>query len=673
MAGLASELRALLSPHAKIYEDLSSRRLYARDQGEPPRFVEKLLLKSNIPDLVLQPALPDDVSAALRWALARELAVVPRGAATFGLGGAVPTQHGLVLDFSALRQIEEINPDEQTVTVLAGTRWADVAHAITPYELALCTYPTSWFSTVGGWVNTGGYGVGSIAYGHFKNQIQRLTVITPQGDLKELDSDDPEFEYFIGTEGQMGVVWAVTLRLRRAPPKTTPVLLQCDSAENAFALARELLQAGFQPYHMKYLSTTRLREINELLHSSTAKIPERQSLLIAFDDPESARACKRWAEQNEIAVGSPYQAYYLWHERLFPMRPKRLGPGMLAAEVVLSAAKAPEFIRKAEREGARYGVHLASEAYCVDDGQVLLLPVFTFDAHNKLSEFFIASLSLVLTKLGIALGGRPYVIGIWNAPFARAKFGERFDELRAYKRKIDPDGLFNPGKFFALPAHWSSMMLRGLPVSVGLEAARLIAPLARQFFDPTPKRYLAREPGRPPTAISPLLDLLEYNETLCSRCGSCVPVCPAYIYTKDERTTARGKLQLGLALLKGEELDAAGAQALFYCMHCRACTDVCQSSLDLVPVWDELERRVEQRYGKDSQKIEEFVRGVEAMEIMPGTEYVPPIKAPITSPSPVATYGRGRGVLVQHLFSESSRQARVRATKGVADGDRHAQ
>ncbi len=617
--GLALELRARLSPQSRIYTDLSSRRLYARDQGEPPRFVERLL--GNIPDLVLQPTLPDDVIAAVRWAMAKGLALVPRGAATFGLGGAVPTRHGLVLDCSPLRAIEQINRDEQTVTVLAGTRWADVAHAIKSYGLALRTYPTSWFSTVGGWVNTGGYGVGSLMYGPFQEQIEKLTIITPQGELKELRPRDPEFSFFISTEGQMGVVWAVTLRLRRAPQQTTPILLQCD--KDAFTVARALLQEGFQPYHMKYLSAARIREINELLNSSEAKISERESLLIVFDDAESARACARWADKSHIQVGLPYQAYYLWHERLFPMRPKRLGPGMLAAEVVLSLDKSPEFFQRAEHESSRYGVHLANEAYFVGNDQALLLPVFTFNARNRFSELYTASLSLVLTKLGIALGGRPYAIGIWNTPFARAKFGKRFDELRAYKKKIDPEGLFNPGKFFALPSHWSSMMLQELPLRIGLEVARLAAPFHRKLFDPTPQRYPAREPGRPPTAISPLLDLLEYNETLCSRCGSCVPVCPAYIYTKDERTTARGKLQLGLALLNGERLDPEGAQALFYCMHCRACTDVCQSSLDLVPVWDELERRIEEAYGKDQNKIAKFIQGVEKMGIMPGTEYVP--------------------------------------------------
>ncbi len=636
---LALELRKFLSPEARLYTDLSSRRLYARDQGEPPRFVERLLLQRNIPDLILQPALPDDAIAALRWAQHKALSVVPRGAATFGLGGAVPTNHGLVLDLSPLRLIEEINLDAQTVTVLAGTRWADLAHALKPHGLTLYTYPTSWFSTVGGWVNTGGYGVGSTAFGHFQNQIERLTVITPQGELRELTHTDPDFEYFIGTEGQMGVVWAVTVRVRPAPAKTIPLLVQCDSAREAFAAAREL--EGLRPYHMKYLSAARLHEINLSMNTAELAIPERESILAAFEDEESAQLCRRWAQQNELRVGSPYQSHYLWHERLFPMRPKRLGPGMLASEVVLDSEQAPEFLEKAEHEAQRYGVHLASEAYFLDKGQALLLPVFTFNTRNRFSEFYTASLSLVLTKLGIALGGRPYVIGIWNTPFVRDKLGAKFDKLRAYKKSVDPRGLFNPGKFFALPPHWSSMMLKGLPLGAGLGLARFFAPLSRKIFRPTPQRYPAREPGRPPAAISPLLDLLEYNETLCSRCGSCVPVCPAYIYTKDERTTARGKLHLGLALLKGEQLDAAGAQALFYCMHCRACTDVCQSSLDLVPVWDELERRVEKLYGKDQKKTEEFVRGVEQMKLMPGTEYVPPI-------------------------------AQVTQTGGITVGDRHA-
>jgi Fe-S oxidoreductase len=118
--------------------------------------------------------------------------------------------------------------------------------------------------------------------------------------------------------------------------------------------------------------------------------------------------------------------------------------------------------------------------------------------------------------------------------------------------------------------------------------------------------------GRP----SGVADKVLHNEELCSKCGSCIAVCPAYIDTQDERTTARGKLQLGKALLNGGTLSAEEANVLFLCMHCGACTDVCQSRLDLVPVWDELEQRVQQQYGKDTERVERFVKSVEAKKIM---------------------------------------------------------
>src|SRR5262249_59907839 len=117
-------------------------------------------------------------------------------------------------------------------------------------------------------------------------------------------------------------------------------------------------------------------------------------------------------------------------------------------------------------------------------------------------------------------------------------------------------------------------------------------------------------------AGSPPANIILNNEELCSKWGSCIRVCPAYIETKDERTTARGKLHLGKLLLNGGKLSADEANTLFLCMHCAACTDVCQSRLDLVPVWDELERRVESQFGKDVARVKSFVESVENDKIM---------------------------------------------------------
>jgi Fe-S oxidoreductase len=94
-------------------------------------------------------------------------------------------------------------------------------------------------------------------------------------------------------------------------------------------------------------------------------------------------------------------------------------------------------------------------------------------------------------------------------------------------------------------------------------------------------------------------------------CGACVIVCPAYALTKDERVTARGKLLLAKAMVEGREITREHAHRAFLCMRCKACEQVCQSKLDLIPAYEELERRLERVHGKDPAEIEHFVRVAE--------------------------------------------------------------
>jgi NAD-dependent dihydropyrimidine dehydrogenase PreA subunit len=234
-----------------------------------------------------------------------------------------------------------------------------------------------------------------------------------------------------------------------------------------------------------------------------------------------------------------------------------------------------------------------------------MLPVYTFHSAGKIDAALKSSLSYALTRLGIQLGGRPYGTGLWNTPFVRSKYNGTFRDLENYKNSKDPANTFNPGKFFNLnfrtgvAGKLASLMFSSPMISLAGITTPIIASLL------TRNAHQQRN-----------TDLVLLNEELCSKCGSCIPVCPAYIETGDERTTARGKLQLGLAMIKNQELPIEAAQMLFLCMHCGACTDVCQSRLDLVPVWDDLERRVQERFGKNQQQVSEFFEAVEGKKIM---------------------------------------------------------
>ena len=599
-----------LTSASVVYDDPSSLHIYSFDQGEVPATLKKILLPDSMPDLAVQPGSAEDTQACIRYALEHNVPAVPRGASTFGMGGAVPHQGGILLDFSMRREIYDFDPQQGTIRVGAGCRWSDVAQFLHPQGFDLCNYPTSWFSTVGGWASTGGCGIGCTRYGSFHDLVRALTVITPAGELRRFNSSDPDLQYYLGTEGQMGVIWDVTFAVRKKPAVQIPFLLLLDSIDAAFECATELLRE-FKPYHLKFLDADRIHEINHLFQEEHANLQkkiefaEKPTLLVCFEDSEMAENFRRWAQKKALFIVSDFKANLLWRERMFPLRVKRIAPGLLASELILPISRLPEYVRIAEKLGRQFHVQLATECYFLNDGTALTLPVYTFAGKNGIDEALKSSLAFVLTQAGIKLGGRPYGIGIWNSPFVKQKFGARFAALRTYKRRTDPQHLLNPGKFFDLNFRTG---FAGKLMSVPLQSSFIplwtkINPLLASLL--TKSRVTSRPS-----------DLILENEELCSKCGSCIPVCPAYIDTGDERTTARGKLQLGKQLLSGGTMRAEEANTLFLCMHCGACTDVCQSRLDLVPVWDELERRVEAKFGKDLPRVEAFVKSVESKKIM---------------------------------------------------------
>lgn len=609
-----SLLEKTVSGSSRIITEPTHLRMFSFDQGEVPEPMRSLLIPDTLPDLAVQPHSVSDLQAAIRYGLESGMPIVPRGASTFGLGGAIPHHGGILLDFSTSREIIDFNPESKTIRVNAGCRWADVSRFLEPLGFALCTYPTSWFSTIAGWAATGGIGIGCTRFGSFHDLIRELTVVTPQGEIRTLSPHDPEFKFFLGTEGQMGAIWDVSFTVRRRPKVQLPFVLHFDSVSAALDCASELLQE-FHPYHLKFLSAARMHEMNHLAKEEHPGLkndllhPEKDSLLICFDDVEGEVSevprFREWTQKNSVAMESNYRAHWLWRDRMFPLRVKRLAPGLLASEVVLPQKAASVFVQQANELGQRFHVHLACEGYMIEGGNILMLPVYTFHSAGKIDAALKSSLSYSLTRLGIQLGGRPYGTGLWNTPFVRSRFNGNLRDLQNYKNSKDPANSFNPGKFFDLNFRTG---LAGKLASLVFSSPMM---WLSGITTPMIARFLTRNAQQERNK-----DLVLLNEELCSKCGSCIPVCPAYIETGDERTTARGKLQLGLAMMKNQQLPADAAQMLFLCMHCGACTDVCQSRLDLVPVWDDLERRVEQLFGKEKEKVAEFFESVESKKIM---------------------------------------------------------
>jgi len=436
----------------KIIDKAEEKEMYSHDIGDVPAIMTKTFFDIQ-PDFVVQPKNVDEIKKVLAFANENKLPVIPRGAASWGFGGVIPTQKGIVIDLSPFRNILYLNKPQKTITVEAGARWSDIDIIAKKEGLCLMTYPSSKFSTVGGWIATGGYGINSFRYGHLSKHIVSMTVLTPDGQTRKITPTDPDFEYFVSTEGVFGIIVEVNLKLRAVPEASYPHLFYFESDRAAFVFIEYFVKspqtADFKPNVIRFLDATHLGDINEIMHSNVFK--KSAGVLFECGSAEADTAFLKFMEQAGHCEEAPrYVASYLWNERLFGMKTKRLGPTILASECIIPIHAAGEFIEKAKVLGARFGVEIFVDSYVIDEKNTLMMTNFLCDSR-KLKYLINMPLTMMITKAAISLGAEPYGLGLWNAPFIDALYsGAKKRELETFKAKIDPNGIMNPGKFFRI-------------------------------------------------------------------------------------------------------------------------------------------------------------------------------------------------------------------------------
>lgn len=653
IASLAQNLRSRLSEPCRVAANFFERRNYSRDLARVPLLMETALYRTT-PHLVVQPKSEQDIAEILAFCKSRRLAVFPRGSGSFAFGGAVPTRNGIVMDFSPMKAILEIDPEEQTVRVQPGARWADVAAKLESYGLVPMTTPTSRFSTVAGWISTGGMGLGSYAYGSVYESVIGVRIVKPDSTIEELDSTSESINDLFGTEGQFGILTEITLRVRPKPEHSGTCLLTFNSPAQAFKFIGRLTHSNNHPSHVVFFDHEYLKKENLLFSEQTKMedpiVSEHDTVLLHFETQESEQKFISSLNGNAQQVsGNRIDAHYLWSDRYFPLKAQRIGPGLLGSEVVIPREEVSNYITNVRNLARHFNIKPTFEVIVCRNGESyshLVIVSFSCDYSRSLHYVLCLLFIQLLVRTAVRCGGYPYGIGIWNTPFVGSKYNkDQLNRLKGKKHEVDPGETLNPNKFFKIKGRFfniPALSMRPITFRAILAIAHYLAPVlgfAARLVEP---EQLDRW-DIPAKEDEQGKSLLHQCIQRCTLCGSCISVCPAYHITEDELVAGRTKLRMAEAMLNGVELKQSEAHTPFQCLHCGLCEEVCQTHLPLRECYLALEKWLENRFGSPAETIQMFVEkldsnrefikdifGLDLPDWAPGEQLsrVPPVERP---------------------------------------------
>jgi len=394
--------------------------------------------------------------------------VVPRGAGTGLSGGANAVAGCVILDVSAMNQILEIDPDNLLAVVQPGVINGDLKAAVAEHGLWYPPDPASTqLSTIGGNVATNAGGLCCLKYGVTRDYVLGLRAVVggpvAYGDVVRLGRRTTKgvagldlVGLFVGSEGTLGVVTEVTLRLRPARVGTprTVVAAFADLVASGQAVA-QITRSGLTPAVLELLDRVCLEAVEEWKHMGLEA--DATALLLArIDTPGESGAAEAadiaaamtdagaiWVEQStdDAEAEALFEARRLAYSAL-----ERLGP-VLTEDVCVPRSRVPAMLGQINEIGARHGVRIATVAHAGDGN---LHPLLVTPAGDEAARIQAQAAFEEMLDAAIALGGTvtgEHGVGILKRDGMRRELDPGSLALQsAVRHALDPREIFNPGK-----------------------------------------------------------------------------------------------------------------------------------------------------------------------------------------------------------------------------------
>ncbi|HTS41360.1 MAG TPA: FAD-linked oxidase C-terminal domain-containing protein [Xanthobacteraceae bacterium] len=437
----------------------------AAEGAMKPFETDGLTAYRTLPMVVVLPETTEQVSDVLRYCHAEGIKVVPRGAGTSLSGGALPLGDGVLLGLSKFNRIREIDFDNRVVVAEPGVTNLAISDAVAHAGFYYAPDPSSQIAcTIGGNVAENSGGVHCLKYGMTTNNILGLEMVLITGEIirlggKHLDSGGYDLIGIItGSEGLLGVVTEVTVRILKKPECARAMLIGFWRTEHAGECVSRIIGAGIIPSGMELMDKPAIHATEEFVHAGYPL--DVEALLIVELDGPSAEVDHLIARVEKIAKEcravscksstSEQERLLFWAGRkaAFPAA-GRISPDYYCMDGTIPRARLPEVLARIRDLSRKYGLKVAN-VFHAGDGN--LHPLILYDANKpgelEKTEQFGADILKLCVEVGGVLTGE-HGVGVEKRDLMGAMFTETdLDQQQRLKCAFDAHGLLNPGKVF---------------------------------------------------------------------------------------------------------------------------------------------------------------------------------------------------------------------------------
>jgi len=417
----------------------------------------------KLPGVVCLAETVEQVQAVLRLCHQLQVPVVPRGAGTGLSGGALPHEEGLLLGLAKMGQILEIDVENLCAVVQPGVRNQALSEATRPLGLYYAPDPSSQIAcTIGGNVAENSGGVHCLKYGLTVHNVIGLKIVTMEGELLEIGGktlDVPGYDLLAllcGSEGLLGVVVEVTVRLLPSPERAQVVLAAFADVEKAGEAVGNIIAAGIIPAGLEMMDQLAIQAAEDFVHANYPT--QAAAILLCELDGANAEVSECIMRVRQIMIDSgafevrtakdeaERAAFWQGRKAAFPAV-GRIAPDYYCMDGTIPRRSLPKVLTHIAEMSEKFGLPVAN-VFHAGDGN--LHPLILFDANRDGELHKAEAFGLRILELCVSVGGTitgEHGVGVEKLDGMCEQFKPlELSQFHSVKAAFDPDGLLNPGK-----------------------------------------------------------------------------------------------------------------------------------------------------------------------------------------------------------------------------------